>query len=248
MEDTHKQQLEEIDRQQREQEKNNASEQSDAFAAAITDALSVDKKNLETPLLDQEDLEEEEPQRVNLTAVICTAIVAVCATIILCVAQPWRDNAAENDTVVAEEIEQPETLVNTEQQAQAQKPLEVTKTEPAKEVKKDTVTTKKDQSTLPVLRATNTGTDNPYNAIRLIDISSRVLTDAEVAQMSKEEMALARNAAYARHGYQFNNAEFREYFAKQSWFKPTDVSLNTVPLSKTELDNINKIKALEAKK
>ena len=92
---------------------------------------------------------------------------------------------------------------------------------------------------------TKTGTQNPYNNVRLIDASSRLLTKNEVAQMTKQELSLARNAIYARHGYQYKNAELSEFFGRQPWFKPTDVKMEDVPFTKIELDNIRLIKAQE---
>ena len=95
------------------------------------------------------------------------------------------------------------------------------------------------------MKTTPTGTGNIYNNIRLIDASSRLLTKAEVEQMTKEELALARNSIYARHGYQFNNPDLKEFFAKQSWFKPTDVKIDAIPFTQIELDNIRLIKSYE---
>ena len=103
-------------------------------------------------------------------------------------------------------------------------------------------------STLPVLSTKSTGTANPYNNVRLVDASTRVLTSAEVASLSKAELALARNAIYARHGYQYNNAELKEYFAKQSWFKPVDgLKMDDVQkkFTKIEVTNIKLIQAQE---
>ena len=103
-------------------------------------------------------------------------------------------------------------------------------------------------SSLPIVKTTKTGTGNIYNDIRLIDASSRLLSKSEVEQMTKEELALARNAIYARHGYQFNNPDLREFFSKQSWFKASDVKIDAIPFSQTELDNIRLIKSQEISK
>ena len=259
----HVKQLEEIDREQREKEHGEPSAETSAFANSVVEALHPDKKHLDTPLLSQEEIEDEEPPRINLTAVICTAIVAVCATIVLCVAHPWRsdeemtqvqtvqpteptDQAKNEQSAVKEskpEATQPVKKVETQQEAK-----ETTKVEPVGPAAKEP--TKKEEekkpvSTLPVVKSTKTGTPNPYNDIRLIDASSRLLTQAEVAQMSKAELALARNAIYARHGYQFNNAELNEFFGKQAWFKPSDVKIEAIPFTQIELDNIRLIKARE---
>ena len=247
MEDIHKRRLEEIESLQAataQEEPNNV------FAAAVAEALTVDKKNPETPLLAQEEIEDEDPPRVNLTAVICTAIVAVCATIILCVAKPWRNGNADASPVVAQLSDSiSENARPTEEKTALdnEKPAEVKAVETEKPATAETVVVKKDDGTLPLLKTTTTGTDNPYNNLRLVDASSRVLTQNEVAQLNKEELSLARNAIYARHGYQFKNPELKEYFSKQSWFRPTNVKIDSIPFTKTELDNIRIIKAQETK-
>lgn len=253
--------LEEIDRQQRNSEHPQHIDNT-VFAHSIEQALDTGSGNIDTPLLAQEEIEDEEPPRVNLTAVICTAIVAVCATIILLVAHPWKNSdqqiqssATHSDTVVrnkenqqavakAEPPKKDEQAAKSEQQKQQENS---SKEEPAQKVEPKSETVKPQVSTLPILKTTKTGTGNPYNSIRLIDASSRKLTISETEQMSKAELALARNAIYARHGYQFNNPDLKEFFAKQSWFKPSDVKIDAIPFTEIELDNIRIIKAQENK-
>ena len=262
---SHTSKLEEIDKEQRQQEA--ASQQqpdNQAFAKPMVEALNPHLDNPTTPLLAQEEIEDQEPPRVNLTAVVCTAIVAACATVILLVAQPWKNGndlqpstpaVVEADTAVqkpaaAEKSAEKPAATQKQQPAETQKPAEkpeqqkepaATKTDDKKEVVKPTA------SSLPVVQTTKTGTSNVYNNIRLIDASSRLLTKSEVEQMTKEELALARNSIYARHGYQFNNPDLKEFFAKQSWFKATDVKIDAIPFTQTELDNIRLIKAQEQK-
>lgn len=265
---SHIDQLEQIDRQQRlEESENPTSQQSQAFAQPIVEALDTSADKVATPLLDQEEIIDQEPPRINLTAVVCTAIVAVCATIILLAAHPWsRDR---QDETADPAIEATADAAPQQQPADKAKPADApaigtnpaanqqakpeAKEEPAKneEPAKKEEPAQKEQaaaSTLPIVKTTKTGTDNPYNSLRLIDASSRLLTKSEVGQMTKAELALARNAIFARHGYQFKNKELGEFFAKQKWFKPTDITMDNIPFAKTELDNIRLIKAFEEKK
>ena len=260
----HIHQLEEIDQQQREQEQQSASTETQtdaAFANAIVDAVDVQNNKPATPLLSQEEIEDEEPPRVNLTAVICTAIVAVCATVILCVAQPWK--SSENGvTSVAEEepVEKVESKVEnnvTESQriaieeqrkAEEQKLAEEKAAAEQKAAEQKAAEQKKqNESQSIVIPSTKPGSDNVYYNCRLIDASSRKLTKDEVAGMSKNELALARNAIYARRGYQFKEANLREFFSKQSWFQAKDIEIGTVELSEIEVHNVNLIKAQEQK-
>lgn len=254
---SHTQRLEEIDREQREKETAESNQSSsNAFAESILEAVDVNSSNIETPLLTQEEIEDEEPPRVNMTAVVCTAIVAVCATIILCVAHPWKNDRVtpEENRSESNEVQKPENNPVPEQVKNVEP---VKKVEPVKEVKTEKPEakpeTKPEQvnpvtSTLPVVKSIKTGTQNPYNNVRLIDASSRMLTKSEVEQMTKAELALARNSIYARHGYQFNNAELREFFAKQKWFKGTDIKMEDIQVSDVEMANINLIKGQENKK
>lgn len=242
MENNHNSQLEEIDRQQREKEQAQEAP-SNLFAATVAEALTVDKNNPETPLLPQEEIEEDDPPRVNLTAVFCTLIVAISATIILCVAKPWQGSdepvLAAVDTVMPAPSSQPSP------ESAAAKPVNATQVAPQPSEPKEVVV-KNGDNTIPLDKVTSTGSDNPYNNLRLVNASARLLTQNEIRQLSKPELALARNAIYARHGYQFKNPELSEFFAKQSWFKPSNIKIDSIPFTRIELDNIKLIRAQES--
>ncbi len=261
----HSSRLEAIDREQRRMEAAQQSAEvendSQAFTKPMVEALNGHHTNVQTPLLTQEEIDDTESPRVNWTAVICTAIVAVSAAVVLCVAKPWQRGDAEQALAMAESTEYPmdsvPLIVADEQPAAQQEVVQEEIHEEATEVvavseknidsAQAAQTVKPAETTLPVEKVVTTGTDNPYNSIRLINASNRQLTKAELDQMSKAELALARNAIYARHGYQFNNPQLREFFARQRWFKPSDVKQDEIPFTKIELDNIRLIKAQEQK-
>lgn len=46
-----------------------------------------------------------------------------------------------------------------------------------------------------------------------------LLTKSDIAGMSKEDLALARNEIYARHGRKFQSAVYQQYFESKSWYK-----------------------------
>lgn len=50
---------------------------------------------------------------------------------------------------------------------------------------------------------------------------TRYITDEEVAALTKDEMQLAINEIYARHGRKFAMKEYRDYFNSKSWYKGT---------------------------
>ena len=63
----------------------------------------------------------------------------------------------------------------------------------------------------------STSTDEDY----ILPYSdSRNLTEDDIAGMDKDEIALARNEIYARHGYIFQDSTFSNYFNSKSWYNP----------------------------
>lgn len=58
------------------------------------------------------------------------------------------------------------------------------------------------------------------NSYIFVDSNSRYLTDKELSSLSKEQLELARNEIFARHGYVFTMNKFKDYFLKQSWYTP----------------------------
>ncbi|MBC9784113.1 YARHG domain-containing protein [Heliobacterium chlorum] len=48
----------------------------------------------------------------------------------------------------------------------------------------------------------------------------RAVTYDDLNGMSKEELDIMRNEIYARHGWIFELAQFRNYFGRQSWYQP----------------------------
>lgn len=74
------------------------------------------------------------------------------------------------------------------------------------------------------------------------------LTRADLEGLTKEQLRLARNEIYARHGMIFGVDDLDQYFATKSWYKPT-VSYtdfyNTVEMSIVEEENVILIQQLE---
>ena len=71
---------------------------------------------------------------------------------------------------------------------------------------------------------TQYGTD--YSTDYIINGSdSRYISKTELYSFSKEQLRLARNEIYARHGYTFEDKSLQNYFSQKSWYIP-DYSLN----------------------
>lgn len=80
------------------------------------------------------------------------------------------------------------------------------------------------------------------------DSSERILTDADVAGLSKAELQIARNEIYARHGRKFNNPDLQAWFNSCSWYKgtiaPGDFNEQAI-FNETELANVYFLKEKE---
>lgn len=67
---------------------------------------------------------------------------------------------------------------------------------------------------------------------------TKLLTKEDIKNLSKEQLALARNEIYARHGRKFQMAEFRDYFSQKTWYKENpNYNYNN------ESSNLNEIEA-----
>lgn len=77
--------------------------------------------------------------------------------------------------------------------------------------------------------------------------SDRYLTAEDLNGLSKEQLRLARNEIYARHGYQFNSEDLNQYFSSKSWYYPKDLELEVVEASMNiyEKQNLQLIVSVE---
>jgi YARHG domain len=69
------------------------------------------------------------------------------------------------------------------------------------------------------------------------------LSESELTSFNKDELRLARNEIFARHGYVFKSDELESYFAEKTWYYPDpyyDGSLNNI-----EAYNVKLIEDLE---
>lgn len=55
----------------------------------------------------------------------------------------------------------------------------------------------------------------------IADSNSRLLTDADVKDLTLQEINYAKNEIYARHGRQFASKELQDYFNSKSWYNGT---------------------------
>ncbi|TCD31211.1 TcaA 3rd/4th domain-containing protein [Bacillus wiedmannii] len=82
-----------------------------------------------------------------------------------------------------------------------------------------------------------------YNGFIFPDSDSRKLTSTDLAYLSKEQLKIARNEIYARHGHMFQTKDMQAYFSKQSWYRENPYFSGT--LTNIESYNVELIKARE---
>jgi len=107
-------------------------------------------------------------------------------------------------------------------------------------------------SATPTPTPTATPTPEPVNDDILKDSADRALTEADLTNLSEEQIRIARNEIFARHGYTFTNEELQNYFSAKSWYTPnpefnasTEDLYDKMGLSETEISNIHFIEDYE---
>ncbi len=75
--------------------------------------------------------------------------------------------------------------------------------------------------------------------------STRRLSERELSGYTARQLKIMRNEIYARHGYIFQTADMKNYFAAQPWYRPVS---NSVSLSSIEQANVATIQRVEATK
>ncbi|WP_144554939.1 YARHG domain-containing protein [Bacillus sp. X1(2014)] len=92
--------------------------------------------------------------------------------------------------------------------------------------------------------STEQGSSNPSSTEYILPASDKgVMSEEDIANLSKGQLRLARNEIYARHGYVFKSEDLQTYFSSKSWYHPDqsfDGSLNEI-----EKENVNFIQARE---
>ena len=80
----------------------------------------------------------------------------------------------------------------------------------------------------------------------LPDSDVRLYTEEELSGYDKETLGYMRNEILARHGYVFKKEHYKNHFGSQSWYTPNPDFYYGL-LSDVEMQNVETIKALEAK-
>ena len=86
-----------------------------------------------------------------------------------------------------------------------------------------------------------------YSEYMCSNSDTKKISPFTLADMNEDQLLIARNEIYARHGYAFSGAKLNEYFMHCSWYYPTVVTekLELIDLSDTEEYNMKMIQAFE---
>lgn len=202
--------------------------------AGVNNTIVYHKADDLTPL--QEQLEEYGKKKgpdkkvIAVVAGIAAAAAVIVLAIVLLVGA--GDDKKDNNQNPAKIEEQKEETKKEETKKEDQNKAE-TEAEETKEDEKEERPVKAD--------------DSEYI---FPESDTRLLTREEVEAHSKEELRLARNEIFARHGMIFGG-DLEEYFSSKSWYTPTvpgEEFYDRVEMSLTEEANIELIQEVEATK
>lgn len=109
---------------------------------------------------------------------------------------------------------------------------------------KVTATLRKDDPSIGAEDAANPGTGGGETLSS--EDGAYVLPDDEaLSRMSAEELRIARNEIYARHGLIFKAGDLNDYFSSKDWYEGTVTDADSIALSEEEFDTIDRILAYE---
>lgn len=208
--------------------------------AGVNNTIVYHKADDLTPL--QKQLEEygkkqgADKKVVGLVAGIAAVAVVIILAVVL-FAGAGNDKKENQQNTAKTEEQQTEEVKKDESKKEETKKEEADKTETdAEETVDEKVNT---QSTK--------ADDSEYI---FPESDTRLLTRAEVEAHTKEELRLARNEIFARHGMIFGG-DLEEYFSSKSWYQPTvsgEEFYDKVEMSLIEEENITLIQSVENSK
>ena len=92
-----------------------------------------------------------------------------------------------------------------------------------------------------------TTTSPKSNYFIIPDSNTHYLTEDDLRGLTSDELEIARNEIYARHGYQFKQKKMIKYFNNQSWYVRSKYKITTDDLNEIEYANVMLIKRSKMK-
>lgn len=68
----------------------------------------------------------------------------------------------------------------------------------------------------------------------------KLISEAELEKMTRQEVKLVLQEIYARHGYTFNDDDLIEYFEGKNWYMPTETDLSEVEAKFSDIEQENR--------
>ena len=219
------------------------------------DGTTVVRRKTDTLEVHKETVEKRKMPTGRIAA-ICAGVVAVAVLAALAVTHIQRDNEAPGST----DVIQKESLIQTEIAASEPEDLHVPAAQEkaeqallAQETGVELVGVKKlsTQESGILYHSCRTNADGfVVNSAGLVisDCVDYRLTEGDIADLSIEELKIARNEFYARKGMSYGDVTLNEYFAQYPWYQTVDkipldtwinANLDATMLSAAERDNIN---------
>ncbi len=88
--------------------------------------------------------------------------------------------------------------------------------------------------------------DTTMNSEYILNSSDMELVSSlSLSELTSEELRIARNELYARHGLVFGSEDLAEYFAGQTWYEPSVEQADDVVLNEIEQLNLELIQEME---
>lgn len=200
-------------------------------------------------------------QRRNNNNVIIIALVAVAVVLVAAIicftiltrgkqqAQMAAIQAEQTAQQAAESAEQAKQEVQEQAEAAAKKIVE--ENEKSKEEEDEADTSGTTVNNYYYYNTTN-HTDDYYSKVKssgyLWPTDTMYISSSDLSGLGQDTVAAIRNEIYARHGYAFETARWKEYFSQKSWYvRDSSCTESTVNarLSSIEKANVDTIVAYE---
>lgn len=168
-------------------------------------------------------------RNININPVVIAVISAVLVVGVVFVISPWKSHKTYKPTEVVVKNDADEDLLD-------------------KSTKKSDKDDKSEKSSKKDTSSQNNSSQNDSEYI-IKDSDSRVLTESDLSGLSAEQLRIARNEIYARHGRKFKDAALQEHFNSCSWYHGTidPDSFSDNLLNSVEMQNKDIIANYEAK-
>ncbi|RHV71707.1 MULTISPECIES: YARHG domain-containing protein [Clostridia] len=192
---------------------------------------------------DQDDTDEymrETKKGKKFKTAIVVLVIAFAAGII------WKAGIFQqnnNDNSVA-------TIKNSQEEVSADSENKETKTKTDVSTQDTDTTLQNKQQNVPQDNVTQGDQNEVISTDEyILPTDTQYISESDLWGLTQEEVALARNEVYARHGYVFQNQDYQNYFSAKSWYQPDAAYQPTDDtLSKIEKANVDLIVKYEVSK